>query len=173
MITPDELFKLGHFAKPHGIKGEIALITQCDVFEESEEPYIVCEMDGILVPFFIESYRYKGSSTILLKLEGIDFEEDARPFMGKDVFYALDEVDEEALLGEMSWDNFISYQVIDEHYGDLGQITGVDESTANVLFQIVHDGKEILLPAVEAFIKQVNHEDRVLRVSLPEGLLDL
>lgn len=173
MITREELFKIGYFAKPHGIKGELALMTQCDVFDESDDPYIVCEMNGIFVPFFLESYRYKGTSTILVKLENVDSEADAREFAGKEVFYALDEVDEDALLGDISWDNFVGYRVIDEQHGELGSITAVDESTANVLLQIEHNGRDVLLPAVEELIKEADHEARVLHVCVPEGLLEL
>ena len=64
----EEVFKIGQFAKPHGIKGELSLLTQCDLFEETDDPYIVCEMDGILVPFFVEEYRYKSESVLLLTL---------------------------------------------------------------------------------------------------------
>lgn len=52
MIKSDEVFKIGQFAKPHGIKGEITLMTDCDVFDDTDDPYIICDMDGILVPFF-------------------------------------------------------------------------------------------------------------------------
>ena len=51
MIREEEVFKIGQFAKPHGIKGELSLVTNSDVLEDAEDPYIVCEMDGILVPF--------------------------------------------------------------------------------------------------------------------------
>ena len=54
MIREEEVFKIGQFAKPHGIKGELSLVTNSDVLEDAEDPYIVCEMDGILVPFFVE-----------------------------------------------------------------------------------------------------------------------
>ena len=68
MIKKEDVFKIGQFAKPHGIKGEIALVTNSDVFDDSDDPYIICEMDGILVPFFIEEYRYETDTVILLKL---------------------------------------------------------------------------------------------------------
>ena len=60
MIREGEVFKIGQFAKPHGIKGELSLVTNSDVLEDAEDPYIVCEMDGILVPFFVEDFRYTG-----------------------------------------------------------------------------------------------------------------
>lgn len=173
MIKREEVFKIGQFAKPHGIKGELSLLTQSDLFEEAEEPYVVCDMDGILVPFFVEEYRYKTDSVILLKLEDVNSEEEARPFVNKEVFYPLDKVDQEHLVGEMTWDSFVGYAVIDEHLGDLGVITAVDESTLNVLLQVDHQGEELLIPAAEELITAVDHEAHRLEVNLPEGLLDL
>ena len=173
MIKKEEVFKIGQFGKPHGIKGEIALVTNSDVLDNSEDPYIICEIDGILVPFFIEEYRYKTDTVILVKLKYVDDEKAAREFSNREVFYSLDEVDEEDLVGEMTWDSFIGYQVIDEVQGKIGEITDVDESTINVLLQIDREGEEVLLPAVEELILSADHENKRLIVSLPEGLLDL
>lgn len=113
MIKKEDVFKIGQFAKPHGIKGEIALVTNSDVFDDSDDPYIICEMDGILVPFFIEEYRYKTDTVILLKLKNVDDEKAAREFSNREVFYSLDEVDRDDLVGDMTWDSFIGYRVID------------------------------------------------------------
>lgn len=172
MIKKEDVFKIGQFAKPHGIKGEIALVTNSDVFEDSDDPYIICEMDGILVPFFIEEYRYKTDTVILLKLKNVNDEKAAREFSNREVFYSLDEVDEDDLVGDMTWDSFIGYRVIDEHHGEIGEITDVDESTINVLLQIDHNGEELLLPAAEELILSADHENKTLTVSIPEGLLD-
>ena len=72
-----------------------------------------------------------------------------------------------------TWDSFIGYRVIDEHHGEIGEITDVDESTINVLLQIDHNGEELLLPAAEELILSADHENKTLAVSVPEGLLDL
>lgn len=173
MIKKEEMFKIGRFAKPHGVKGELALVTESDVFDNSDDPYIVCDIDGIFVPFFIESYRYKGSSVILLKLEYVNTEEVAREFVNLDVYYPLDAMEESDIIGEVTWDNFIGYTVTDIKYGLLGNITQVEDSTVNVLFQIDHRGEPLLMPAVEELITDVDHQNRTLTVSLPEGLLDL
>ena len=156
MIREEEVFKIGQFAKPHGIKGELSLVTNSDVLEDAEDPYIVCEMDGILV-----------------KLEDVNSEEDARMFVGKEVFYPLDAVDEEDLVGDMTWDSFIGYTVTDVQKGYLGEITDVDETTINVLLRVDHKGEELLIPAVEELITEADHEARSLTVSLPEGLIEL
>lgn len=124
-------------------------------------------------PFFIEEYRYKTDTVILLKLKNVDDEKAAREFSNREVFYSLDEVDRDDLVGDMTWDSFIGYRVIDEHHGEIGEITDVDESTINVLLQIDHNGEELLLPAAEELILSADHENKTLAVSVPEGLLDL
>lgn len=172
MIKKEDVFKIGLFTKPHGIKGEIGLMTSSDVFDDSEDLYIVCDMDGILVPFFVEDYRYKTDNVILLKLKNVDDEQAAREFSNREVFYPLDKMEDD-LIGDIIWDSFIGYQVVDEAIGELGAITDVDESTINVLLQIDHKGKEILLPAAEELILSADHENKTLTVSVPEGLLDL
>lgn len=173
MIKKEEVFKIGQFAKPHGIKGEISLVTNCDLFDDVEDPCVVCEMDGILVPFFIEEYRYKTDTVMLVKLENVNDEKAAREFTNREVFFLLDAVDEDDLVGDMSWDSFIGYTVIDQKHGELGKITDVDETTINVLLQIDHNGEDILLPAAEELILTADHDNKTLQVSIPEGLLDL
>lgn len=173
MIRKEEVFKIGQFAKPHGIKGEISLVTNCDLFDDVEDPCIVCEIDGIFVPFFIEEYRYKTDTVLLVKLENVDDEKAAREFTNREVFFPLDDVDADDLVGDMSWDGFIGYTVIDERHGALGTIVAVDETTINVLLQIDRDGEELLLPAAEELILSANHDEKTLQVSVPEGLLDL
>lgn len=173
MIQQEEVFKIGQFAKPHGIKGELALLTGSDVFDDSEDPYVVVEIDGILVPFFIEEYRYKSDTVILVKLEKVDTEEAAREFAGRNVYYPLDEMEESDLIGDITWDSLIGYTVADPRYGELGRIADVDETTLNVLLKIDRDGEEWLLPAADELITGADHPNKRLMVSLPEGLLDL
>ncbi|MCD7938179.1 MAG: ribosome maturation factor RimM [Tannerellaceae bacterium] len=174
MIRQEDVFKIGQFTKPHGTKGEIGLVTQCDVFDDTDDPYLVCEMNGILVPFFIEEYRYKTDSVILVKMERIDSEDVARQFINKEVFYPLEAMpEEEDLIGNITWDSFIGYQVTDEQAGVLGSITGVDESTRNILFKVNYKGNELLIPAVEEIIVSADHAAKEVTVRLPEGLLDL
>lgn len=173
MIKAEDVFKIGRFAKPHGVKGEISLLTTSDLFDEAEDPYIVCDIDGILVPFFIEEYRYKSDNVMLLKLEGVDTEEAAREFVNLDVYYPLDGVEEETLVGDMTWDGFIGYTVKDQTQSLLGKITEIDESTINILLHIERDGGELLFPAAEELIVDVNHSDKEITVALPDGLLDI
>ncbi|MDR1880401.1 MAG: ribosome maturation factor RimM [Tannerellaceae bacterium] len=173
MIKREELFRIGQFVKPHGIKGEIGLMTDGNIVEESANPYLICEMDGLFVPFFIESYRYKTDRILLVKLENVDSEEAARLFTNRAAYYPSSAVDGDRAVGGMTWDEMIGYTVFDPVFGRLGEITDVDESTMNTLLRVDYKGKELLVPAADELIVSADHTHKTLHVSLPGGLLEL
>lgn len=172
MIHSDEVISIGRFTRPHGVKGEMAMTFSNDIFDRSDCLYLVCSMDGILVPFFIEEYRFKSQTTALIKFERIDTVEQARLFTNKEVFFPISYLpeDEEP---EYSWNLFAGYEAIDCQLGYLGNVVDVDDTTANVLFVIERpDGDEVLIPAQEVFIEEIDHKAKKIRFDLPEGLID-
>ncbi|WP_101688437.1 ribosome maturation factor RimM [Dysgonomonas massiliensis] len=174
MIKESEVFKIGKFVKPHGIKGEISFAFDNDIFDRVDCPYLVCKIDGIFVPFFIEEYRFKGSETALIIFEDVDDEKKAQRFSGLDVYFPrtyLEEAQEDEDL-EYSWQFFMGFKVIDKKYGELGTIEAIDESTINTLFVVVNGDKEHLIPAVEEFIEEIDAKNKVLRTKLIEGLIE-
>lgn len=173
MIREEEVFKIGSFNKPHGIKGEISFTFTDDIFDRSECDYLVCLLDGIYVPFFIEEYRFKTDTTALIKFEGIDSAEKARMFTNIPVYFPKKYVTEEEKDDISSWNYFVGFKVFDTKYGSLGEIVAVDESTMNVLFYINREGEEIIIPAHEEFIINLNKKERIITVELPDGLIDL
>ena len=54
----------------------------------------------------------------------------------------------------------------------IGRIIDVIENKAQNLF-LIEGEKEFLVPAVEAFIKEIDHHNKIVYLELPEGLLDL
>ena len=171
MIRKEEVFKIGVINKPHGVKGEMSFTFTDDIFDRVDCDYLILMMDGILVPFFIEEYRFRSDNVALVKFEGIDTAERARMFTNVEVYFPtkfMDEVDEIS-----SWNFFNGFRVDDIHHGDLGEIIDVDDSTINVLFVIEKDGEELLLPAHEEFILDIDKEHRTVKVDIPEGLLNL
>ena len=172
MIRGEEVISIGRFTRPHGVKGEIAMTFTNDVFDRTDCPYLVCSMDGILVPFFIEEYRFKSETTALIKFERIDTVEQARIFTGKEVFFPLSYVpeDEEP---EYTWNSFVGCEAADDVLGPLGIIAAVDDTTANVLFIIERPGGgECFVPAQKVFIKDLDHAGRKILFHLPDGLID-
>ena len=173
MIKKEEVYKIGLFNKPHGIHGELQFTFTDDIFDRVDCDYLICLLDGIFVPFFIEEYRFRSDSTALVKLEGIDTAERARMFPNVEVYFPVKHA-EEAEDGELSWNFFVGFRMEDVRHGELGEVVEVDTTTVNTLFVVEQeDGEELLIPAQEEFIVEINQEKKLITVELPEGLLNL
>ena len=172
MIRKEETKRIGFFARPHGIKGELSLVTDYDLFEEKNESYVFCEMDGIMVPFFVESYRYKSNTTILVKLDGVDNEISAKQFVNREVFYPANCL-KEPTTDDSDWKHFTGYMLEGKEHGELGVITFVDETTINTLFTVEYREKELLVPIADELIDSIDHEGRRIVLLLPEGIIEL
>lgn len=172
MIKKEEVYKIGVFNKPHGIHGELSFTFTDDIFDRADCDYLVCLLDGIFVPFFIEEYRFRSDSTALVRLEGMDTAEKARMFTNVEVYFPT-KFAQEAAPGETSWDFFVGFLVEDVNHGELGRVVDVDTSTINTLFVIEQDGEELLLPAQEEFIVGIDQKRKLMTVNVPEGLLSL
>ena len=167
MIREDDVYKIGRIGKPHGIGGEVTLRFSDDVFDRVDADYLVLMVDGILVPFFIEEYRFRSEEVALVKFEDIDTMDRAAELTGCDVFFPrhLADIDNDVL----TWSQIVGYDIVDVASGKvIGRIESVDESTINVLLELA-DGT--LIPAVDEFIDDIDHEARKLFMSLPDGLL--
>lgn len=172
MIQKEDVYKIGLLTKPHGVKGEIAFTFTDDVFDKVDCDYLICLMKGILVPFYLETYRFKSASTALVKFERIDSAEQARRFTNVEVYFPL-KLAAEVPERDLSWNYFVGFKVYDEQSGQSGEIKKVDDTTANTLFVIDCQGKEWLVPAQEEFILRIDAQRRNMTLRLPEGLISL
>ena len=172
MIRPEEVYCIGKFTRTHGVQGEMALSFTDDVFDRVDCPYLVCPMDGILVPFFIEEYRFKSDNVALIKFERIDTSEAASIFTNKEVYFPKSYA-EQGGDGEYSWQYFIGFAAEDGEHGHLGTLVDVDESTINTLFVVERpDGESLFIPAQEIFVEDINHDEHIIMFNLPDGLLE-
>lgn len=172
MIKVEDVYRIGLINKPHGVHGELLFTFDDDIFDRMEADYIICMMDGILVPFFFESYRFRSDSTALIKLEGIDTEQQARRMTNVEVFFPKEHV-EELEDNELTWSCFVGFLIKDVNEGEIGKVIDVDDSTINTLFVVDHNDTEVLIPAQEDFIIDLDREKRVITMQIPAGLLDL
>ena len=164
------VYKIGVIGKAHGIKGELSIQIDDDIFDRVDAEYLVLKLDGIFVPFFMEEYRFKSDSVVLVKFEGVDTQERARELTGVEVYFPreLAEQDENA---ELSYSALVGYTLIDNNSGKVvGTIAYVDEQTINIMFEL-DDGK--LIPASEELIVDVDQQARTITLDIPEGILDL
>ena len=169
MIRREEVYKIGRLGKTHGVKGEISFLFDDDVFDRTDADYLILDIDGILVPFFIEEYRFKTDSNALMKFDGIDTQERARELTGCDVYFPRSQADEDE--ASISWAELVGYSLIDGNSGKvIGEIASIDDTTINILFELT-DGK--LIPASDELIQHIDTKRHKIEINLPEGILEL
>ena len=169
MIKEEEVYKIGKLGKTHGVKGEISFLFDDDVFDRVDADYLVLMIDGILVPFFMEEYRFRSDTTAIVKFCDIDTQERARELTGCDVWFprALADSDDDTI----TWAAIVGFDIIDANSGQpVGRIASVDDTTLNILF-CLEDGR--LIPASEDLITGIDKENKQITINIPEGLLDL
>lgn len=172
MIRQEEVYKIGKIGKPHGVKGELTLFFDDDVFDRVDAEYLVLCVDGILVPFYMDDWRFKTGETALVKFTDIDTKEAASELTGCEVFFPKHLSDREE--DDLTWDEIKGFEVVDANHGNIGNVMSIDESTVNVIMEVeTAKGNIILVPANENLIKEVDPENRRIVVDLPDGLVDL
>jgi 16S rRNA processing protein RimM len=170
MIRKEEVFRIGRLGKAHGIQGEVTLQFDDDSFDRVDADFLVLEVEGILVPFFMEEYRFRSDSTALVKFCDVDTQERARELTGCDVYFPhrLADHSEE----DLSWAAIIGFHIVDNGTQQtIGAITEVDDSTENVLFVVDAHHEELLIPASEELITGVDYDSRTIQMNIPEGLI--
>ena len=172
-MTIKDCFFLGKIVKKYSFKGE--LLAKLD----TDEPAIYENLDAIfinlnstLVPFFVEKSQLHKSNLLRLKFDDINNEEDAEALLKSDLYLPLD------LLPKLEGDKFyfheiINFQLVDENFGYVGIIRGVNDSTAQALFEVDSEGIEILIPINDDFIKKIDRVNKNITVNTPEGLIEL
>lgn len=173
MILKKDLTKVGKLLKPHGINGEIVALIERDV-DLADVSCIVLEIDGINVPFFINAVRPKSSDTDLLTIDGIADETAAAALCNHDLFVKTSELSEADADAEGLYaDDLVGFDVYAA--GErIGEITGINDTTANYLFIIERpSGETVLVPVADEFIEILDPVNRRVELNLPEGLLEL
>ena len=169
MIKQEEVYKIGRLGKAHGVKGEVSFQFDDDIFDRVDADYLVLEMDGILVPFFMEEYRFRSDSLCLVKFCDIDSQQQAQELTGCNVFFPralAEEADEGPSLSSL-----VGFRILDaDSSRAVGRIAAIDDQTQNILFEL-EDGR--LIPANDDLVVEIDTDHQAITMNIPEGLLEI
>lgn len=173
MVSSTDVYKIGELTRTHGVRGEVAFHFTDDVWDRVEADYLFLQLDGLLVPFFLEEWRFRSDSIALLKFEEVDSADSASRLVGADVCFPKELIPADMDDEDVTWKMLTGYEVYRSEVL-LGTVSAVYDQTENVLLEVTTlSGGSILIPAHEDFILQADHRQRRLLVSVPEDLLTL
>ena len=169
-MNKQDCYSIGYISKTHGLKGEVtAIITEPIELDSIESVFI--EIKGTLVPHFIKSFSDR-TDKAFIKFEDVNTIEQAMGLKGSTLYLSKSERPP-LKRGEFYNDEIVGFVIEDENLGHLGFLKQVIQSGPSRLLEIDCNGKEILIPVNGPFIKSINKSKKTIRVSLPEGFLDI
>ena len=169
MIKKEDVYHIGRLGKTHGVKGEVSLQFEDDIFDRVDADYLVLDIDGILVPFFLEEYRFRSDSVCLVKFCDVDTQQRASELTGCDVYSPRSVADEDGDAPSLAM--LVGFNIVDAFDGKVvGKIAAIEDSTQNVLFEL-EDGT--LIPASDELITNIDTNRQQIIMNIPQGLLEI
>ena len=168
-----EFVHIGHSGKTRGLDGSFKLRVEERFLDSlSDIRAIFVDHDGSKVPYLIENLSNQGD--ILIKLEEIDTPEQASELLNRSIYLNKEELPESI---RESSDNesheLVNFLIVDEDNNTIGEISEILEFPEQLLAKVIYQEKTVLIPIHEDLILSMNHEDKTIQMSLPEGLLSL
>ena len=159
---------IGEIIKPHGVRGEVVVHVITDFperFKDLEQVYIGEESPQLVA---VERVRFH-QKRVLLKLHGYEDRTAAERLRGQLLLIPV----EEAM--PLEPDQYYEHQIIGLEVWTtdgvhLGEVTEILRTGANDVYVVRSATRELLLPAIEEVIHQVDLEKGRILVELMEGL---
>lgn len=163
---------VGKILRPHGVRGELKVEIWSDVdgrFARGEQLFL--NLAGNSRKVVIEQCR-SDKGHLLLRLSGIDGREAADAVRGGILEVGSDQVPE-APEGFYYHFQLEGCECHDETAGLLGSVVEVVEDGGGFLLRVERQGKSVLVPFVDAFLRRVDVAEKRIDLHLPEGLVSV
>ncbi len=172
MIRKEDCLSIGKFIKTHGLNGELVLFVENDFPEKYSEEPIFVDIDGGLVPFFIEDDGIftRNHTSYRIKMEDVDSEHAALRFINCQVYLPKELFSEQEMEGVAGIEGY-TVNVVGR--GEIGVIDSLADYSGNIVITVVVEEKEVMIPLAEDYITAVDYEAQIITLDLPEGLIDL
>ena len=166
----EQFLQVGVISSTHGIRGEVKVFPTTDdaarfkslkqVILDTGKEHILMEIQG--VKFF--------KQFVIVKFKGIDDINDVEKYKGKSLLVSREDAvsleEDEYYIADL-----IGMKVYTED-GEFGVLKDVIETGANEVYVVESpEHGEVLIPAIQDCILDVNVEEQTMKVHLLEGLI--
>lgn len=163
-----DLVPVARIGKPRGVRGEVWLNRYRRGFpRELAGRQVWLSRAGEVVSAQVEGF-FEYAKGCVLKLEGIDRVESARPLCGEELLIPRESVPEQGP-DEFDAEEVIGFRVLDRRRGEIGRVAAVQEGPAYWLFVVRSGDREVEIPAVKGLGVVLDRADAAISVDLPDG----
>ncbi len=174
-MKEDRLLSIGKITGVHGLKGGLKVRSHAespDIFapgrvltlKETDEP----PDGGDGRPCTIEWVK-PHQRGLLVGLDGIDDRSAAEALVGSHFYIRRSELPSPEE-GAYYWADLIGLAVYTTGESFLGRVTAIFPTGSNDVYVVRNNGDEILVPALESVVVDIDLTAQTMRVDLPEGL---
>lgn len=171
-MKKDDHYLSGSLLRSFGTKGEILLIFNTDLSENIKQlESIFIDVDGKLVPFFIVDIKKKSLDTAVIRIKDLDSDLLTQEFLGADFYLSKNQlVIFNGLLDENI--DVTGYEIKDQKNQFVGSVLEFIDIPDNPLLKVKINNNEVLLPANDDLIIEVDDDQRYIALQIPDGLID-
>lgn len=167
------MVNIGRLTSAVGLKGEIKVLTYAEDSENLHEGTVLyMEKGGTITTAEVTGIRFQKNRPVI-RLENVTDRNGAEALRNMEIYISEEDL-EELPEGEYYIRDLIGCEVYDRASGrTLGKVDDVLQNTAQSVYRVLDEnGKEILIPAVEAFEREIDPERGVIEVELIPGFLE-
>ena len=171
-MKKEDCYFLGKLTRRHGLQGNVFLKLDTDQPEMYNKlDAIFVDINGLLVPFFVAKQSWSKGETLIVSFKNSS-ESLVDQVVGKDVYLPLSGLPE--LTGnKFYYHEVVGFEIREDDGKTCGIIQTINDQTGQHYFVLDLAGKQIVIPIIRDWILELNREEKFLRMSLPEGLMDV
>ena len=168
-----EFFLIGKTLKSHGTAGQLRLMIEERLMSYIKPgSFIFFDIDGSRVPFKVKGVEE--GQHFVISLEDVDGRQESDKLTGKEIWVPLEQIKPRHQKSprniKAKWED---YTIHDEKTGVSFPIIRTEEFPQQLMAIVEANGKEMMIPLHDQLIVDIDKDQKVIRMEIPEGLMEL
>ncbi|WP_066899588.1 ribosome maturation factor RimM [Streptobacillus notomytis] len=162
----ENLILIGTITGTHRLLGTVKVNTIFPFLEELKNLNVIIKNDFNDIKIAkVEDVKGVTGKRVLLDLDKIKNIDEAKSLIGYKIYVRSDlipEYEEEQ--------SVIGYTVLND-LENIGEVVDIMDTAAHSILVVVKEEKEVLIPFIDVFVKEIEDDKKVIKVELLEGMI--
>ena len=173
MLTADCLIHIGKILSTHGYKGQFKVrVNEKINFDLDKGSVVFLKIHHKPVPFIIEEISLTYSDLLYISVKDITSREEGQEYIDIDVYIHEDRVKSSELNADI-FSSLDGYLVKDQYDNNIGEIIRIQDNFNQFVLELKYKDKTILVPFHNDLLIMLDEDNKIIKLEIPEGLLDI
>ncbi|MDA3817696.1 MAG: hypothetical protein PF486_09995 [Prolixibacteraceae bacterium] len=167
----NNLVEVGFVKKSQGVQGGIMVVFDNEpTFIDDSLDFLFLEIDGLPVPFPILFMEERNDAVFYTELDFVSDKEEARSYAGCKVLVEKKHINDQ--IDSQNASVLKGFSLFDTKLGRIGIISEIDDYAGNLVFTVLDDNKEYMIPFNEELLVKFDADKSIIEMNCPEGIFD-